>query len=89
MDKNFKRILQYILWTGVAAALLWYSFRGVNWKDFGKALSSCRWGYVVLSMVFGALALWFRALRWRMQLLPSTPPHPGSPVSTPITSAWS
>ncbi|MBQ3440057.1 MAG: flippase-like domain-containing protein [Bacteroidales bacterium] len=73
MDKKLKRILQYILWTGVAAALLWFSFRGVNWKDFGEALRNCHWGYVVLSMVFGALALWFRAMRWRMQLLPIDP----------------
>ena len=73
MGKNLKRILQYILWTGVAAALLYFSFRGVNWKDVGAALRSCRWEYVVLSMVFGAIALWFRALRWRMQLLPIDP----------------
>ena len=73
MDKKVKNILQYGLWIAVAALLLYFSFRGVNWKDFGTALRECRWGYVVLSMVLGAMAFWIRALRWRMQLLPLDP----------------
>ena len=70
MDKKLTNILQYVLWTAVAAALLYFSFRGVDWKDFGAALRGCRWGYVVLSMVLGAVVFYVRALRWRMQLLP-------------------
>ena len=70
MDKKVKNMLQYGLWIAVAAGLLYFSFRGVNWKDFGAALRECRWGFVVLSMLLGAVAFWLRALRWRMQLLP-------------------
>ena len=70
MDKKVKNILQYGGWIAVAAVLLYFSFRGVNWKDFGVALRECHWGYVVLSMALGAAAFWLRALRWRMQLLP-------------------
>ena len=70
MDKKVKNILQYGSWIAVAAVLLYFSFRGVNWKDFGAALRECRWGFVVLSMLLGAVAFWLRALRWRMQLLP-------------------
>ena len=70
MDKKVKNILRYGLWIAVAALLLYFSFRGVNWKDFGSALRECHWGYVLLSMAFGAAAFLFRALRWRMQLLP-------------------
>ena len=70
MDKKVTNILRYALWIAVAALLLYFSFRGVNWKDFGAALRGCRWGYVVLSMALGAAAYWLRALRWRMQLLP-------------------
>ena len=70
MDKKVKNILQYGGWIAVAAVLLYFSFRGVNWKDFGAALRECRWGFVVLSMLLGAVAFWLRALRWRMQLLP-------------------
>ena len=70
MDKKVKNILQYGLWIAVAAVLLYFSFRGVNWKDFGTALRECHWGFVLLSMLLGAAAFWLRALRWRMQLLP-------------------
>ena len=70
MDKKLTNILQYGLWIAVAALLVYFSFRNVNWKDFGIALRECRWGYVVLSMLLGAAAFWLRALRWRMQLLP-------------------
>ena len=70
MDKKVKNILLYGLWIAVAALLLYFSFRGVNWKDFGTALRECHWGYVVLSMALGAAAFWLRAIRWRMQLLP-------------------
>ena len=70
MGKKLKNILKYLLWTGVAVALLYFSFRGVNWKDFGAALRECRWGFVILSMALGITAYWLRALRWRMQLLP-------------------
>ena len=73
MDKKITNIFRYALWIAVAVLLLYFSFRGVNWKDFGAALRGCRWGYVVLSMLLGALAYWFRALRWRMQLLPLDP----------------
>lgn len=73
MDKKLKNTLKYLLWTGVAVALLYFSFRGVNWKDFGTALKSCRWGFVLLSILLGALAIFIRSLRWRMQLLPVDP----------------
>ena len=70
MDKKLTNILKYALWTAVAVLLVYFSFRGVDWKDFGAALRSCRWGFVILSMLLGAAAIWLRTLRWRMQLLP-------------------
>jgi hypothetical protein len=70
MDKKLTNTLKYGLWIAVAALLLYFSFRNVNWKDFGVALRECHWGYVVLSMVLGAAAFLFRSLRWRMQLQP-------------------
>ena len=70
MDKKLANTLRYALWIAVAALLVYFSFRGVNWKDFGAALRECHWGYVVLSMLLGAVTYWLRALRWRMQLLP-------------------
>ena len=73
MDKKLKNILKYILWTGVAVVLLYFSFRNVKWDEFWTALKSCRWSYVLLSMVLGALVYLIRGLRWRMLLLPVDP----------------
>lgn len=73
MGKKLKNTGKYFLWAGVSVALLYFSFRGVNWADFGMALKNCRWGYVVLSMFLGALVFYVRGLRWRMQLLPVDP----------------
>jgi Uncharacterised protein family (UPF0104). len=73
MDKKLANIGKYLLWTAVAAVLLYFSFRGVNWKDFGAALRGCHWGYVIVSMALGAAVFYIRALRWRMQLLPLDP----------------
>ena len=70
MGKKLTNILRYGLWIAVAALLVYFSFRNVNWKDFDIALRECRWGYVILSMLLGVGAYWLRALRWRMQLLP-------------------
>lgn len=81
MGKNLKNIVKYLLWTGVAAALLYFSFRDVNWKDFGMALRECRWGFVILSMLLGATAIFLRGLRWRMQLRPVDP-------TTSLVTAW-
>ena len=81
MDKKVANILRYALWIAVAALLLYFSFRGVNWKDFGAALRGCRLGFVILSMLLGAAAIWLRSLRWRMQLLPLDP-------STSAITTW-
>ena len=81
MDKKVKNILRYGLWIAVAGILLYFSFRGVNWHDFGTALRECRWGFVLLSMLLGAFAYLLRSLRWRMQLLPLD-------ASTALVTTW-
>ena len=71
-DKTFK-ILRTVFWTVLALVLLWFSFRGVDWAEFWKVIRASRWGYVLLAMAAGALSFVFRALRWRLLLLPDEP----------------
>ena len=73
MDKKISNIIKYILSAGVAIILLYFSFREVEWKDFMEGLRTCRWEFIVLSMVAGIAAFWFRGLRWRQLLLPIDP----------------
>lgn len=73
MNKKISNIIKYILSAGVAILLLYFSFREVEWKDFIEGLRTCRWEFIVLSMVAGIAAFWFRGLRWRQLLLPIDP----------------
>ena len=70
MKDGFKKILKYVLSVSLAAVLLWFSFREVEWSDFIAGVKECRWEWVVLSMLAGAFAFWLRAIRWRQLLLP-------------------
>ena len=70
MKKNYRNILKYILSLVLAAVLLWFCFREVNWQEFLESLKGCRWEWVMLSILAGVLSNWFRAERWREILLP-------------------
>ena len=70
MNKKITKFLKYILSAAVAAVLLYFSFREVDWQDFIVGLQTCRWEFILLSMAAGIIAFWFRGLRWRQLLLP-------------------
>ena len=73
MNAKLSKFLKIVLSVALAAVLLWYSFKGVDWKDFFSQISHCHWGYVLLSMLAGALAFIIRGLRWRRILEPLDP----------------
>ncbi|MBQ7468316.1 MAG: flippase-like domain-containing protein [Bacteroidales bacterium] len=73
MEKKKGDILKYILFGGLAVALLWLSFREVDWDKFVDGLKNCDWQYVFLSMLIGIYAIWVRSRRWRETLLPTDP----------------
>lgn len=61
---------KYALSVILAGVLLYFSFRGVNWGDFISGLRDCNWWFVLLSMLAGVAAFYFRGLRWRTILVP-------------------
>ena len=73
MKDSLKKVLKYLLSMSLAVVLLWFSFREVEWADFARELSECRWGFIILSMAAGAFAFWLRGIRWRQLLLPIDP----------------
>ena len=73
MKETIKKALKYLISISLAAVLLWFSFRDVEWTDFIAGLQECRWGFILLSMAAGAFAFWLRGLRWRQQLQPIDP----------------
>ena len=68
-----KKILKYSASVALAAVLLWFSFRDVEWAKFLEGLKECNWWFILLSMAAGAFAFWLRGLRWRQLLLPIDP----------------
>ena len=70
MNKKVSQILKYAVSASLAFVLLYFSFRDVEWADFMEGLKSCRWEFILLSMVAGSFAFWLRAVRWRKLLLP-------------------
>lgn len=70
MQNKTGQILKYTVSLAVAAVLLYFSFKEVEWKDFIAVLKECRWGFVILAMVAGVGGAFFRGARWRLLLLP-------------------
>ena len=70
MKSTLKKILKYAISASIAALLLWFSFRDVEWSEFMACVRWCGWGGILLSMAAGAFAFWLRGLRWRQLLLP-------------------
>ncbi|MGN0190376.1 MAG: lysylphosphatidylglycerol synthase transmembrane domain-containing protein [Candidatus Cryptobacteroides sp.] len=73
MKKKTGNILKYTVSLLLAAVLLWFCFRGIDWQEFLTSLKGCRWGWVAASIAAGVLSNWFRAVRWREILLPLDP----------------
>ena len=73
MNQKTSKILKIVLSLSLAAVLLWFAFKGVDWGDFFSQIKTCRWGYVLCSMCCGAIAFIFRGLRWQGILKPIDP----------------
>ncbi|MBO4446911.1 MAG: flippase-like domain-containing protein [Bacteroidales bacterium] len=65
--------VKYTLSFLLAAVLLYFAFRGVDWKAFLEGLLHTRWFYVGLIFVSVFLAVFFRMLRWRDMIIPVDP----------------
>ena len=73
MHKKAANIIKYTLSVGLAVLLVWFAFRGVDWKAFWEGLQQTRWGFVVLYFVAATLALVFRERRWTALMRPLDP----------------
>lgn len=70
---NTKKVVKYILSLILAAVMLYFSFRGINWADFLEGAQSCRWSFILLAMAASVLAFYFRSKRWRILIRPFDP----------------
>src|SRR5579862_8357135 len=52
----------------LAAVLLYFSLRGIDWSQVWKTLASTRLGYVAFMVLLSPVSLLLRAVRWRVLL---------------------
>lgn len=70
MSPKAGKIVKYTLSLALAAVLVWFAFKSVDWTAFWDGLKETRWGWVILFFVASIGALVFRTLRWRALLKP-------------------
>ncbi|MBR5725067.1 MAG: flippase-like domain-containing protein [Bacteroidales bacterium] len=73
MSQKAANIIKYSLSTILAGVLVWFAFRGVDWKAFWAGLQQTRWGWVALYFAAAVLALVFRTERWYALIRPLDP----------------
>ena len=68
MNKRFSKSLSYIAFLVLGLALLWFSFRNVNLHGLWNDVKTAKISWLLLSLVCLAASLFFRALRWNIQI---------------------
>jgi uncharacterized protein (TIRG00374 family) len=70
MSKTFGTLLKVVLSIGLAALIMYYVFRNIDFKDFVKRLDDVNYGWIYLTMLISLIGYILRAYRWRLQLEP-------------------
>lgn len=62
------RLWSWIVAVPLAAVLLYYSLRGVDWSGVWLTIAGARWGLVTAAAILGCCSFFLRAVRWRILL---------------------
>jgi uncharacterized protein (TIRG00374 family) len=62
------KVLSLAVAAGLAAVLLYYSLRGVEWREVARIIRSAAPGGLLLTLAIGTVTLFLRACRWRVLL---------------------
>src|SRR5712691_8005411 len=60
------KIVVSVVALALAAVLLYFSLRGIEWRDVWKLLSGAKPGYLALALSLATLALVHGSVRWRI-----------------------
>lgn len=60
--------LSWLISALLAAVLLWFALRGVDWTNVWGLISSAHWAYLALAALMLCLTYFLRAVRWRVLL---------------------
>jgi uncharacterized protein (TIRG00374 family) len=68
-----RKHLKFITLILLAALILWWFGRGLDWKEVGAAVSSADWRLLVAAVLVISAGYGIRAYRWQVLLAPLTP----------------
>ena len=68
MNKKTSKTLWYVVFLALGVALLWFSFRNIDLSQLWTDIKSAKYSWMLLSLVCLAISLYFRALRWNIQI---------------------
>ena len=67
-----RRYLKFIILTLIAATILWWFARGLDWASVRASIEKSDWRLIALAVVLVWTTYFIRALRWRALLAPIT-----------------
>ena len=70
MNKKLKKTLTWIVALALAALMLVYAFKKVDWKDFGEILKGCNFWLILATIAIQWLITYLRGNRWRLLMKP-------------------
>jgi len=70
LKAGLKQTLRAILFMGLAAAMLWLSFRGINFDDLWGVLRKANYWWLIPAIIFSVLSFLIRARRWILLIEP-------------------
>ena len=70
MKENIKKVLNYLIFLGLAILLLYFAFRKVDVKILVNGFKEANYFWVTASLIIAVIANIFRALRWRLLMEP-------------------
>lgn len=70
MKKGIIQALKFLAFLFIGLLLLWFAFRNVDFRSLGNGLREARYGWLILSIIFGIFAYLSRARRWVLLVRP-------------------
>ena len=68
MNKKTSKTLWYVVFLALGVALLWFSFRNIDLSQLWIDIKGAKYSWMLLSLACLAISLYFRALRWNIQI---------------------
>ena len=68
MNKKASKTLWYVVFLALGMALLWFSFRNIDLVELWNDVKQAKYSWILLSLFCLAMSLFFRALRWNIQI---------------------